>query len=128
MSRSARRHTFLLLTAKQDIGNQEAANLVQKALESQAAAHGLSLPAPKPQPDLQEMVCKMAANHALDLDAPMVLPRVSAVMGWSSSDPSQVSPSAVQTIAQGSGYSVAACYAPNPQHSAGSYFTVLVVY
>jgi uncharacterized protein YkwD len=108
--------------------NEDAAQLVQQSFAGYAAQHGVTLPAPTPSPDLQQMVCNMAEKGAPDLQALIRLPGARSVMAWSTPDPARLNAGAAQTAAQGSGYSLATCSKLNPSGPSVLYWIAMVTY
>ena len=108
--------------------NEDAAQLVQQSFAGYAAQHGITLPAPTPSPDLQQMACNMADKGAPDLQSLIQLPGARGAMAWSTPDPAKLNAGAAQTAAEGSGYSLAACSKLNPNGPGVLYWMALVTY
>jgi uncharacterized protein YkwD len=115
---------------QKNYSNDEAAGVVQHALASYAAKHGVPAPARRPQPQLEQIACHMAQNDALNTAAARGLPGASNVVAWSTANVEKLPSAATNAVLRPlpSGYSLGACFAPSASHPGGVYWVVMVVY
>jgi len=113
-----------------DYSDEQADEVLQKAIAGYAHSMGLAAPLRKPQAAIRQMACDMAVIDALDTGTPRRIPGVHQVLAWTADELEQLPPSVQEALSQplNNGYSLGMCFAPSATHPGGMYWVVMVVY
>jgi uncharacterized protein YkwD len=113
-----------------DYSDDEADQVLQKAIAGYATSMGLAAPVRKPQPAIHQMACDMAVIDALDTGTPKSIAGVHRVLAWTATELEKLPESVKALLSQPlrTGYSLGVCFAASTSHPGGMYWIVMVAY
>ena len=107
----------------------QAESAVQLAIAAYAQAHKLYPPSRKPELQLRQMACNMAARDRLDGQNALQMPGARGALAWTADDPARLPKGIGPVLAGGtSADAVGVCFASSKSHPGGVYWIVMVTY